>query len=94
MKITRPENLSIVFNITGKRDEKPLLDLLAELNPRKIFLTPNIAKSTTWNADQDNRNNPLSVVSSVVDNFPLVVILKTIMEIQMMLIDFLRVIVE
>ena len=65
MKITRPENLSIVFNITGKRDEKPLLDLLAELNPRNIFLTPNISKSTNWSADQDNRNNPLSVVSEI-----------------------------
>ena len=60
MRTTYHDNLSIVFNITGKRDERPILALLKELNPSTIFLTPNIS---CRNDDQDNRNNPLSVVS-------------------------------
>ena len=62
VKALYPENLCIIFNVTGKRDEKPLLQLLAQLEPKHIFLTPNIATSAVQQ-DQDNRNNPLGIVS-------------------------------
>lgn len=57
-------NLSIIFNITGKRDERPLLDLLAKLNPACIYLSPNIPNHVTSDKtrsrpDQENRVNPL-----------------------------------
>ena len=61
VKSLYPENLSIVFNITGKRDEKPLLELLAQLEPKHIFLTPNISTNDIC-LDQDNRNNPITMV--------------------------------
>ena len=68
MKNTQPDDLSIIFNITGKRDEHPILNLLAELNPSHIFLTPNVSTTSSSIADQDNRNNPLSVVSEKLGN--------------------------
>lgn len=63
VKSLNVQNLSIIFNITGKRDEAPLLEILAELNPQRIFLTPNVPGRTSASArpDQENRNNPLSL---------------------------------
>lgn len=60
-------NLSIIFNITGKRDERPLLNLLAKLNPACIYLSPNIPNHVTSDKtrsrpDQENRVNPLFLV--------------------------------
>ena len=60
-------NLSIIFNITGKRDERPLLNLLAKLNPACIYLSPNIPNHVTSGTrssrpDQENRVNPLFLV--------------------------------
>ena len=66
VKSLYPENLSIIFNITGKRDENPLLRLLGELSPARIFLTPNVATSVV-RPDQDNRNNPIQNVITIND---------------------------
>ena len=58
-------NLGIMFNLTGGRNPDPLVNILSELNPKQIFLTPNSSHEVS-SKDQENRNFPLDKVIIII----------------------------
>lgn len=57
--------MGIVFNITGERDEKPILTALSKLKPTHIFLTPNRSHDVV-SKDRDNRVHPVEKVNTII----------------------------